>query len=88
LHRAEVVGPHSEPGGNIDTLWAPLCEGGQTQQCGRLQDRFGLSWQIARTVLGEMPHDKDAAKASCVMQAMLKMVKLDIRQLKQAYEAG
>jgi predicted 3-demethylubiquinone-9 3-methyltransferase (glyoxalase superfamily) len=72
----------------IDTLWAALCEGGQTQQCGWLQDRFGLSWQIVPTVLGEMLQDKDAAKASRVMQAMLRMVKLDIKLLKQAYEPG
>ena len=72
----------------VDTLWATLSEGGQTQQCGWLQDKFGLSWQIVPTVLGEMLQDKDAAKASRVMQAMLKMVKLDIKLLKQAYEAG
>ena len=72
----------------IDTLWATLSAGGQTQQCGWLQDKFGVSWQIVPGVLGDLLQDKDAAKSSRVMQAMLKMTKLDIGLLKQAYEAG
>ena len=57
-------------------------------QCGWLTDKFGVSWQIVPTILGEMLQDKDAAKANRVMQAMLNMVKLDIKTLKQAYEQG
>jgi predicted 3-demethylubiquinone-9 3-methyltransferase (glyoxalase superfamily) len=70
----------------VDELWARLSEGGQIQQCGWLQDKFGVSWQIVPTVLGAMLQDKDAGKAKRVMEAMLKMVKLDIKLLKQAYD--
>jgi predicted 3-demethylubiquinone-9 3-methyltransferase (glyoxalase superfamily) len=70
----------------LDDLWAKLLEGGEPQQCGWLTDKFGVSWQIVPTILGEMLKDKDAEKANRVMQAMLKMVKLDIRVLRQAYE--
>ena len=67
----------------------PACSwrkaGGKKVQCGWLKDKYGVSWQIVPTVLGELLSDKDAAKSQRVMQAMLKMVKLDIRKLKQAY---
>ncbi len=72
----------------VDDLWAKLLEGGAPQQCGWLTDKFGVSWQIVPTILPEMMQDKDAEKAKRVMQAMLKMVKLDIKVLKQAYEQG
>ena len=68
----------------VDELWAKLSEGGATQQCGWLTDKFGLSWQIIPSLLGELLGDKDAAKAQRVMQAMLQMVKIDISALKQA----
>ena len=70
----------------VDDFWAKLLEGGTPQQCGWLTDKFGVAWQIVPTILGEMLQDKDAEKANRVMQAMLKMVKLDIKLLKQAYE--
>jgi len=70
----------------VDDLWAKFLEGGEPQQCGWLTDKFGVSWQIVPTILGEMLQDKDAEKATRIMQAMLKMVKLDIKLLKQAYE--
>jgi len=72
----------------VDELWAKLSAGGRTDQCGWLQDRFGLSWQIVPTVLGKLLGDKDPQKASRVMQAMLKMTKLDIKGLQQAYDRG
>ena len=72
----------------VDDYWTKLLEGGQPQQCGWLTDKFGVSWQIVPTILGELMQDQDAKKANRVMQAMLKMVKLDIRLLKQAYEQG
>jgi predicted 3-demethylubiquinone-9 3-methyltransferase (glyoxalase superfamily) len=68
----------------VDYYWEKLSEGGKEVQCGWLKDKFGLSWQIVPTVLGELLSDKDAAKSQRVMQAMLKMVKLDIKKLKQA----
>lgn len=68
----------------VDRYWKKLNAGGQEVQCGWLKDKFGVSWQIVPTVLGELVSGKDAAKAQRVMQAMLQMVKLDIKKLKQA----
>ena len=70
----------------VDELWEKLSEGGRTDKCGWLQDKFGLSWQVIPTVLGELLRDKDPQKSKRVMQAMLKMTKIDIKKLKQAYE--
>ena len=70
----------------IDRLWAALSEGGKIEQCGWLKDRYGLFWQIAPTVLGDMMKDSDRARAKRVAEAMLKMIKLDIEELKKAYE--
>lgn len=72
----------------VDTFWDQLSAGGQTQQCGWLKDKYGLSWQIIPNALGEMLQDKDAGKAGRVMQAMLKMVKIDIKALQQAYDGA
>jgi predicted 3-demethylubiquinone-9 3-methyltransferase (glyoxalase superfamily) len=69
----------------VDELWETL-SGGEKSQCGWLKDKYGLSWQIVPTVLDEMMSDKDTKKAARVMTAMLQMKKLDIAQLKQAYE--
>lgn len=70
----------------VDELWEKLSEGGETQQCGWLRDKYGLSWQIVPTVLGEMLQDADAEKSRRVMEAMLQMDKLDVQTLRQAYE--
>lgn len=73
----------------VDRLWTKLTvNGGQEGQCGWLKDRFGLSWQIVPAVLGRLLGDPDTAKAGRVMQAMLKMNKLDIGALKRAYGTG
>jgi len=72
----------------IDWLWDALSEGGSTEQCGWLKDRYGVSWQIVPTVLGELIKDKDPAKARRVAEAMLKMVKIDIDGLRKAYEGA
>ena len=69
----------------IDRYWNALLRGGSAEQCGWLKDRFGLSWQIVPTVLGDMMSDPDRAKAKRAADAMLKMVKLDIAALKAAY---
>ena len=69
----------------VDTFWKKLSAGGKEVQCGWLKDKYGLSWQIVPTVLGELLSDKDAAKSRRVMEAMLKIVKLDIKTLKDAY---
>jgi len=70
----------------VDELWEKLSAGGAPQQCGWLQDKYGLSWQIIPTILGKLLQDKDPAKANRVMKAMLQMTKIDIARLKQAYE--
>ena len=70
----------------IDRLWDALSAGGSIEQCGWLKDRYGVSWQIVPTVLGEMMKDKDRTRARRVAEAMLKMVKLDIEGLKAAYD--
>lgn len=70
----------------IDTLWEKLSAAGQEIHCGWLKDKYGLCWQIVPAALGGMMQDKDAGKSARVMEALLKMVKLDIERLKQAYE--
>lgn len=70
----------------VDELWEKLSEGGEKQRCGWLKDKYGVSWQIIPSALGEMLQDKDAEKSKKVMKAMLQMDKIDIKSLKQAYE--
>ncbi|HEX8880261.1 MAG TPA: VOC family protein [Candidatus Acidoferrum sp.] len=70
----------------VDTYWAKLSEGGQESRCGWLKDKYGLSWQIIPTLLGEMLSDPDPQKSKRVMEAMLKMKKIDIGELKRAYD--
>ena len=69
----------------VDMYWAKLSEGGEEQPCGWLKDKFGLSWQVNPTILGEMLGDPDPQKAERVTEAMLKMKKIDIAALKKAY---
>jgi predicted 3-demethylubiquinone-9 3-methyltransferase (glyoxalase superfamily) len=70
----------------IDEYWAKLTQGGQEVQCGWLKDRYGVSWQVVPTALPEMLADKDPGRSERVMEAMLRMKKLDLRALKDAYE--
>jgi predicted 3-demethylubiquinone-9 3-methyltransferase (glyoxalase superfamily) len=70
----------------VDELWEKLSAGGEKGQCGWLKDRYGLSWQIIPTALGQLLGDKDPRKAQNVMQAMLQMTKIDIATLRRAYE--
>ena len=70
----------------VDNLWDKLSAGGKTDQCGWLQDKFGLSWQITPIILGEFLADKDPVKSKRVMEAMMKMTKLDVNKLQQAYD--
>ena len=70
----------------VDYYWDKLIEGGgHPSQCGWLKDKFGLSWQIVPEILGDLIGGKDARRANNAMQAMLKMSKLDIKKLKEAY---
>lgn len=68
----------------LDRLWDALLEGGSTEQCGWLKDRWGLSWQIAPKRLRELMEDSDPAVVRRVTEQMLKMVKLDIAPLEAA----
>ncbi len=70
----------------VDELWEKLADGGETSQCGWLKDKFGLSWQVVPSVLGEMLQDEDRERANRVMQAMLQMTKIDIAKLQHAYD--
>ena len=70
----------------VDRLWDALSEGGKIERCGWLKDRYGLSWQIVPKILGDMMKDPDRTRAKRVAEAMLKMVKLDLAELKKAYE--
>ncbi len=70
----------------VDEFWEKLSEGGEKSRCGWLKDKYGLSWQVVPTVLGELFQSKDAERSERVMKAMLQMDKLDIKTLKQAYE--
>lgn len=69
----------------IDDIWDKLTAGGEPGRCGWLKDRFGLSWQVAPPVLGELLADPDPARAGRVLQAMLGMEKIDIAGLRAAH---
>lgn len=69
----------------VDDLWYKLLDGGKPMQCGWLTDRFGIAWQIIPDALGKLMGDPDRVKAQRVMQAMMKMVKLDVAELERAY---
>ncbi|HTV73061.1 MAG TPA: VOC family protein [Candidatus Acidoferrales bacterium] len=68
----------------VDHFWERLSEGGETSRCGWLRDKFGVSWQIVPSLLGDLLNDEDDEKSDAVMQAMLKMDKLDIAALQKA----
>jgi predicted 3-demethylubiquinone-9 3-methyltransferase (glyoxalase superfamily) len=73
----------------VDELWAKLtADGGEEGRCGWLKDKYGLSWQIIPTALGQMLGDPNPEKAGRAMQAMLQMNKIDIEGLRQAVEGG
>jgi predicted 3-demethylubiquinone-9 3-methyltransferase (glyoxalase superfamily) len=70
----------------VDELWDRLSDGGEPGRCGWLKDRYGVSWQIIPTALGELMSDPDPAKAGRVMQAMFGMTKIDVQGLRDAYD--
>jgi predicted 3-demethylubiquinone-9 3-methyltransferase (glyoxalase superfamily) len=70
----------------VDELWEKLSEGGEKQRCGWLKDKFGLSWQVIPSVLGDLLQDKDPEKSEKVWQAMMQMDRIDIKTLQQAYQ--
>lgn len=70
----------------IDYYWEKLSSDPRAEQCGWLKDKYGLSWQVVPTAMGEMLQGKDNKKLAAVTQAFLKMKKFDIAKLKKAYE--
>ena len=72
----------------VDEMWEKLSAGGKKQNCGWLTDKYGLSWQVVPTLVGELMQDKDTEKTKRVMQAIMGMNKLEIAGLKRAYEQG
>jgi predicted 3-demethylubiquinone-9 3-methyltransferase (glyoxalase superfamily) len=70
----------------VDRIWDRLSHDKAREQCGWLQDKYGVSWQIVPTVLGKMMQDKDAQKVERVTKALFQMKKLDIEALKRAFE--
>ena len=70
----------------VDEFWEKLSAGGEKSQCGWLKDKYGLSWQIVPAILGKLMGDPDRTKSQRVMEAMLKMKKLDIKELQKAYD--
>jgi predicted 3-demethylubiquinone-9 3-methyltransferase (glyoxalase superfamily) len=97
--QAMTAGPHHEfndaisivvacdDQAELDRYWNALLDGGKTQACGWLIDRYGLRWQIVPAVLDEMMADKDVARSKRVTDAMLDMIKLDIAALERAYRS-
>jgi predicted 3-demethylubiquinone-9 3-methyltransferase (glyoxalase superfamily) len=72
----------------VDDLWEKLSEGGEKGPCGWLTDKFGVSWQIIPRKLGELLGDPDPEKVNRVMEAMLKMGKIETAELQRAYDAA
>jgi len=70
----------------IDHYWEKLSEGGETQQCGWLKDKFGMSWQIVPSMMPHLMAGASAAQSQKVMEAVMRMTKLDIAAMKKAYE--
>ncbi|HVR83895.1 MAG TPA: VOC family protein [Planctomycetota bacterium] len=72
----------------VDALWDQLSAGGQPGPCAWLTDRFGVSWQIVPNLLPKLIRDRDPVKAKRVIDAMMKMGKIDIAELKRAYQGS
>jgi predicted 3-demethylubiquinone-9 3-methyltransferase (glyoxalase superfamily) len=70
----------------VDELWEKLLAGGETMRCGWLKDKFGMTWQIIPKALGQLLGDRDPEKSQRVMKAMMKMIKIDVAELKRAHE--
>ena len=78
---------HCDTQQEVDRYWDKLTAGGKPVQCGWLEDKYGLSWQIVPKALMRLLQDKESAKSQRVMKAMMQMVKIDIAQLEAAAAA-
>jgi predicted 3-demethylubiquinone-9 3-methyltransferase (glyoxalase superfamily) len=72
----------------VDDFWEKLSAGGKEVQCGWLQDKYGVSWQVVPRILPELLQDKNPEKTQRVMKAMMQMIKIDIKGLQQAFDQG
>jgi predicted 3-demethylubiquinone-9 3-methyltransferase (glyoxalase superfamily) len=72
----------------VDYYWERLTEGGREVACGWLTDKYGMSWQVIPNAFGEMMSDPDPEKVQRAMAAMLKMTKLDVAELRRAFDGG
>jgi len=72
----------------VDRYWEALLQGGSTEACGWLKDRYGVSWQIIPSALMRMMADPDRVRAKRVTDAMLKMIKIDLATLQRAYDGA
>jgi predicted 3-demethylubiquinone-9 3-methyltransferase (glyoxalase superfamily) len=72
----------------IDRVWECLCDGGEPGPCGWLKDRYGVSWQVVPSALDEMLGNPQGGNSLAVMDAILRMGKLDLAELRRAYENG
>jgi predicted 3-demethylubiquinone-9 3-methyltransferase (glyoxalase superfamily) len=79
---------HCDTQEEIDSYWERLSAEPEAEQCGWLKDKYGLSWQVVPTVLGDMLKDEDGQKVARVTEAFLKMKKFDIAALRRAYTGG
>lgn len=79
---------HCDTQDKVDYYWEKLSAGGEEGQCGWLKDKYGLSWQVVPTALGELLSRGDAEKSESVVKALLPMKKIDIAALQKAYEAS
>lgn len=87
LNEAVSFVVNCEAQSEIDYFWEKLSAGGEIQECGWLKDKFGLSWQVVPTIVNKMMTDDDEEKSGRVMAAILKMKKIEIQKLEQAYNA-
>ena len=73
----------------VDFYWNALCaDGGEESMCGWLKDKFGMSWQVVPIIIEDLMSRGDAAKSNAMMQALMKMKKLNVAALQSAYDAG
>lgn len=77
---------HCEDQGEIDHYWDALSEGGAVERCGWLRDKYGVSWQVVPAIIGDLMGSGDPARSRRVMEAVLKMVKIDIAAMQKAYD--
>src|SRR5499427_3328529 len=79
---------HCDNQSEVDYFWTKLTQGGEEGPCGWLKDKYGLSWQVVPAAIPKMLTDPDSRKSERVMNAFLKMKKLDIDEIERAYEGS